>query len=255
MLDLTAAMVRLGPASLTELAAASGCTRVNAFRLLHTLQTRGLALQSERRGHWELGTGWLPIALAATRDGAMQSAAHPIMAELARLHGEPVYLALREGEQCVVAAVQGGTATLRLIALVGDRWPLHAGPGRLLLAYAPLTVQRAVLAGRLPRLARATQTDPARVSADLPGIQQRRWLITTNELADGMVSISAAVPGPPGEFVAALSIMSPALRLRPPRPHTLLTPLLEAAAQLGRVLFPTITRPAPETGPSGFTTP
>ncbi|WP_158747332.1 IclR family transcriptional regulator, partial [Acidisphaera sp. L21] len=163
MADLVAAMVQLGPASLTDLAAVSGCTRVNVFRLLRTLEARRLVVQAGRRGHWELGTGWLPVALAAARDGAIQTAARPIMAELVRSHGEPVYLAMREGEQCVVAAMQGGTATLRLIAMVGDRWPLHAGPGRLLLAYAPLTVQRAVLAGRLPRLARATRTDPARV--------------------------------------------------------------------------------------------
>ena len=244
-LDLVAAMVRLGPASLTHLAAASGCTRVNAFRILHTLEARGLASQEGKRGAWRLGVGWLAMAWAAGRDGALPRAAAPAMEALARSCAEPVTLAVRDGEQCEIVATHAGASTVRPLLAPGGRWPLHAGPGRLLLAYAPPPIQRAVLASRLPRLASATRVDPGWIAADLPRIRARDWLITTDEIAEGMVTVSAAVRDGMGEVIACLTIASPALRMRAPRPHTLLTALLTAAKQTGDAIQPGF---APATG-------
>ena len=248
MADLVAAMMRLGPASLTELAHHSGCTRANTFRLLHTLQARGLAMQIGRRGFWQLGTAWLSVARAAAHHGVFEAVAQPALGTLGERFGEPVYLSVRDGEQSVVAAIHGSSPSVRMVAAMGDRAPLHAGPGRLLLASAPLSVQRAVLASRLARLGPATRVDPHRISADFAAIKARNWLITTDEIADGMVSVSAAVLDPSAAVVAVLSIISPALRLRPPRPHALLTPLLDAATALGGRLYPSPSGPVETAG-------
>ena len=226
-------MVRLGPTSLTQLAAESGCTRVNAFRILHTLQARGLATQEGKRGAWRLGVAWLSVAWAAARDGALSRAAAPPMAALSRDCTESVILAQRDGEQTEIVAAQSVSPNLRPIMAPGERWPLHAGPGRLLLAYAPAAVQRAVLASRLPRLASATRVDPAWIAADLPRIRARNWLITSDEVAEGAVTVSTAVRDGAGAVIGCLSIASPALRMRAPRPHILLTSLLAAAAEIG----------------------
>ena len=232
-LSVLTAMARLGPATLVDLAAASGCTTVNAFRILRTLEARGFAAQDGQRGAWRLGTGLLPLARAATQLGLPQIAAAPVMTALTRSCGEPVVLAVRDGEQGEVLAVQSGARTARLFASPGDRAPLHAGPGRLLLAYAPLAIQTAVLTSRLPRLGAGSRTDPAWIAADLPRIRSRSWLITTGEIADDAVTVSAAVRDGAGAVVAVLSIASPALRMRPPRPHALLTPLVAAAEATG----------------------
>ena len=233
---LVSAMVRLGPSPLTQLAAEAGCTAANAFRILHTLSALGLAAQDGKRGPWQLGVGWLPVARAALVQGALPRAARPAMLALADSCGEVVSLLVRDGEQCEVAASAPEGAPARPYAVPGERAPLHAGPGRLLLAYAPLPIQRAVLARRLPRLGPATRTDPAAIGADLPRIRARDWLITTDEVADGAVTVSTAVRDRAGMVIGALSIVSPALRMRPPRPHTLLTPLVDTAGVLGQVL-------------------
>ncbi len=232
---LVTAMVRLGPSPLTRLAAEAGCTAPNAFRILHTLSALGMAAQDGKRGPWQLGVGWLSVAQAALRQGAVPLAARPVMAAFAASCGETVSLVMRDGEQCEVVAVQPANPAVRPYAALGERGPLHAGPGRLLLAHAPAAVQRAVLASRLPRLGPATRIDPAWIAADLPRIRARCWLITTDEIAEGAVTVTTAVRDRGGRVVGALSVVSPALRLRPPRPHTLLTPLTEAAEALGRV--------------------
>ncbi len=233
---LVSAMIRLGPSPLTRLAAEANCTAANAFRILHTLHALGLAAQNGKRGPWQLGVGWVPIGRAAVQQGAVQLAAHPVLVELSESCGEAVSLAIRDGEQCEVVAVYPENPGVRPFAVVGERWPLHAGPGRLLLAYAPQAVERAVLASRLGRLGRATRTDAAWVNADLPRIRTRNWLITADEIADDALTVSTAVRDRNQTVVAVLSVVSSVMRMRQPRPHTVITPLIMAATALGQVL-------------------
>ena len=235
-LDVVAALVRLGPASLTDLAQEADCTRVNAFRILHTLQSRGLAVQRSKRGAWQLGAGWLSVARGAQRQGALALAAAPIMAALAQSSGDGVYLAVRDGQEAEVVAVYPGAANTQTFARPGDRTPLHAGPGRLLLAYAPEPLQRAALVGRPVRVGPGARNDPDAVATDLVRTRKREWLITTHEVGEGAVSVSSPVRDRDGVVVAVLSIASPAIRMRPPRPHTLLTPLQTASKALGKAL-------------------
>ncbi len=233
---IVAALVRLGPSPLTRLAEEAGCTPPRAFRILHTLRELGLAAQAGKRGPWQLGAGWLTVARAAMEQGAIKLAADPILEEFVAMCGEPVSYLVRDGEQCEVAAAHPANPPIRPYMGLGERGPLHAGPGRLLLAYAPPLVQRAVLASRLARLGPETRTDPAWVSADLPRIRARAWLITTDEVGEGAVSVSVPVRDRLEEVIGALNVVSPTMRMRAPRPHTLLTPLAEAAAALSQAL-------------------
>ena len=236
--DLMLALARIGPASLTSLAEAAGCTRVNAFRILHTLEARGLAAQDGQRGPWRLGVGWMLVARAAAQQGVLRDAAATAMAALSASCGEPVMLIVRDGEQSEVVAVHSSAPAARLFAAPGDRLPLHAGPGRLLLAHAPVTIQRAVLTGRLARLAASTRVDAAWIAADLPRIRSRDWLVTRDEIADGAVTVSGLVRDDGGAVMATLSIVSSVVRMRPPRPHLLLSPLLTAAEAIGLLFHP-----------------
>ena len=235
-LDVLAALARLGPATLTELAKEANCTRVTAFRILHTLQARGFALQRAQRGAWQLGAGGLLVARAAHRQNVIPWTAAPVMAALAESSGDSVYLAVRDGQECEITAVQPGIVNTQTYARAGDRTPLLAGPGKLLLAFAPEPLQRAVKTGRLTRSGSGVRTDGDALDADLGRIRQRDWLITSHEIAEGVISVSSPVRDGLGEVIAVLSIASPGMRMRPPRPHALLTPLQAACVKLGQAL-------------------
>ena len=125
---------------------------------------------------------------------------------------------------------------LRVYTEVGKRGPLHAGSARMLLAHAPEAVQTQVLAQRLPRFTPATRTDSAWIAADLQRIRTRGYLITSDEVVPGAVSVTAPVRDASGQVVAALSVGAPSMRMRPPRPRTLLPQVVEAAARLSRAL-------------------
>ena len=248
-LDLLEAVARIGPAPLGNLAESAGCTRTAAFRLLRTLQARGFAIQDEARGVWRLGARWGVLGRAAQDQGALAATATPFLAELAQAVGENTYLRTRDGLQAETVAVFQAEPALRLYSTAGTRGPLHAGASRLLLAYAPEAIQTQVLAQRLPRFTPATRTDPNWIAADLQRIRARGYLITADEVHPGAVSVTVPVRDAGGQVVAALFVTAPSMRMRPPRPRSLLPQVLDAAAKLSRTLGAIV--PEPPEGAKG----
>lgn len=236
VLDVVAALVRTGPATLSQIAAAATCDRATTFRALHTLKTRGLAVQDEPRGRWRLGAAWLGIAHAADNQSALAEDAAPHLRALASQCGHTILLAVRDGQESQVIAVASVELGGSRANPVGSRAPLHAGPGRLLLAYAPAGLQRSVMATRVPRYTEATRVDWPWIAAELPRIRERGWLIATNETQEGLVTISSGVHDLTGSVVAVLSIQAPTFLMRHPRAQSLLAPLMEAAAALDKLL-------------------
>jgi IclR family KDG regulon transcriptional repressor len=235
-LDLMETLARNGPSTLAQLAETTGCTRTAAFRMMRTLQARGFALQDGPRGAWRLGARIGVLGSAATAQGALAVASTPVMRALAGAIGENVYLRIRDGLESETVAVTQGTEELPVASHLGRRRPLHAGPGRLLLAFAPPALVAQALTMRLPRFTPATRTDPQWISADLKRIRERGWLITSDEVQLGVVSMTAPVRDATGAVAAALTVSSTAMRLRPPRPRALVPFVLEAAAQISQTL-------------------
>jgi DNA-binding IclR family transcriptional regulator len=235
-LDLLEALAVIGPAPLAAVADAAGCTRTAGFRLLRTLQGRGFAIQDEARGVWRLGARWAALGQAAENQGALAATALPFMNELAKACGDNVYLHLRDGQMGETVAIMQADPGLRVYTEVGRRRPLHAGPFRMLLAYAPEAVQTQVLSQKLPRFTPATRTDPTWIAADLQRIRARGYLITADEIAPGAVSVTVPVRDANGQVIAVLCISAASLRMRPPRPRALVPMVAEAAARLSRAL-------------------
>jgi len=235
-LDLLEALARLGPASLAALAEAAGCTRTAAFRLLRTLQARGFAIQDEARGLWRLGARWNVLGRAASEQGALAATAMPFLSALGKATGENVYLRIREGMETETVAIYQTDAAVRVYSEVGKHGPLHAGCGRVLLAFAPESVQTQLLAQRLNRYTPATRIDSTWIAADLQRIRTRGYLITADEVVAGAVGIAAPVRDAAGAVVAVLHVSAPSMRMRPPRPRALLPQVMAAAAKLSEAL-------------------
>jgi IclR family KDG regulon transcriptional repressor len=235
-LDLLECLARLGPASLAALADGAGCTRTAAFRLLRTLQGRGFTIQDEARGLWRLGARWGALGRAATEQGALAATAMPFLVALGKATGENVYLRVRDGMESETVAIYQTDPTIRMYSEVGKRGPLHAGSSRILLAFAPESVQTQLLAQRLNRFTPATRIDSTWIAADLHRIRTRGYLITSDEVVAGAVGIGAPIRDTAGSVVAVLHISSPSMRMRPPRPRNLLPQVMDAAMKLSEAL-------------------
>jgi DNA-binding IclR family transcriptional regulator len=235
-LDLLDAMLSLGPSSLTHLAEATGCTRSLAFRMLRTLERRGYSRQDGPRGRWQLGYRMTMLGRVAAMQGALTAEAEPVLASLAKISGENTYLMTREGITSRIEAVCKADPVLLQYDEVGSLGQLHAGPGRLLLAFAPAAIQKLVLSQRLPRLGPQTRTDPGKIAADLPRIRSRGYLLTSHEISETGISIAAPVRDQTGEVIAALYIVSSSFRMPLAKAQTLLPTVMAHSASLSRRL-------------------
>ncbi|GAB3709221.1 helix-turn-helix domain-containing protein [Mariniluteicoccus flavus] len=131
-------VISLHPAGLTVAAIGDALDvhRAIAYRVVATLTDHGLVVRTPD-GRVRLAAG---IATLADRyAAALRQAARPVLAELARDTLATSYLAVAEGEECVVVAVDEAPGTVLQVGYrVGSRHPLARGAsGIAILARRP----------------------------------------------------------------------------------------------------------------------
>ncbi len=235
-LNLLEALARLGPSTLASLADAVGCTRSLAFRMLRTLEQRGFTLQDGARGAWRLGARNSALGREADGQGALARVAQPVLVSLSKICGENAYLMIRDGTLSRILNLHRADPKYWEHDVIGQTRQLHAGPGRLLLAHAPVAVQKRVLSERLGRLAPQTRTDPIAIAADLHRVRARGVLVTVGEVKEGGIAVAAPVRDLTGEVMAVLFISTSVLRLAPTRAQTRVPTVLAHADRLSRGL-------------------
>ncbi len=232
LLEVLAEHPHLG---VTELAERTGNTKSLVFRLLYTLERRGYVRKDPATRTYSLGQQPLFLADRARVHSRLIAASRPYLDELAAATNENVLLTVREGSWSVTVAVRESSQPLRLYAANGRRRPLHAGGApKVLLAFAPEEVRRAVLGGDLPRFTPHTITDPARLAEALAEIRRHPVVESQGELDDAACSVAAPVRDHTGDVVAALSIAGPVSRLAEPVRKGHRFKIADAAALVGR---------------------
>lgn len=200
-----------GELSLTDLCARTGEHKAVVFRLVRTLQDAGFLQQDPGTKRYRIGAGAFEVG-ALYRDGlSLERIAQSPLKALASEHGHTAFLLVLDGWQGVVVAAVEGSNSMRSVARPGERRHLHCtASGKVLLAGMPdAEIQRFLDSGRLPRLASATVTDPARVWKEVRAVRQRGYASTRNESSEGISSVGAPVLDAAGRTVAAISVAYP----------------------------------------------
>lgn len=216
-----------------------------AHRLVAELTAWG-ALEREPDGNYHVGLRLWEVATLAPRGVGLREAALPFMEDLYEATHGNVQLAVRDGLDTVYVERLAGRLSIGVRTRVGLRFPLHApGVGLVLLAYAPESVQDAVLAAPLASFTPQTVTDPAELRRRLADVRRSGIAVSDRQVTSDAISVAAplfgAVPGQEGtgEVVAALSVVLPADGTAP----WALAPAVRAAALgISRVLRDPVSR-------------
>lgn len=219
---------------LTELAARAGLPLPTAHRLVGELVEWG-ALTRLADGRYAVGRRLWDLGLLAPVQTGLRQAASPFLHDVYAATLATVHLAVRDRTRVLYLERLSGRASVPIVSTVGSRLPLHCtGVGKVLLAFAPESVQREVLQSGLRRVTRHTVTAPGILAEQLHRVRLEGYASTVEEMSLGACSV--AVPVRQGtEVVASVGIVVPSLRRERPR---LVAALQVAASGIERSLGP-----------------
>jgi IclR family acetate operon transcriptional repressor len=206
----------IGNATLSELAADLGQAPASVYRVLVTLQGRGIVGYEADGQIWHIGPTAYLIGSRFLRRTSLVERARPVLRRLMEQTGETANLGIaREGQVLFVSQVETH-ATIRAFFPPGTMSPMHAsGIGKALLAHMPDDDRDRLLDGQeLTQFTQFTCADRPALEADLAQIKARGYSIDAEEKNLGMRCIAAPIFDVYGETVAGISVSGPTSRVR-----------------------------------------
>lgn len=195
---------------LADLAQQVDLPKSTVHRLVAALTTEGLA-QTGSGGAITLGAGITRLA-AARRDTLVQDL-HPLLERLGANLEETVDLAILDGATARFVDQVPAPQRLRAVSAVGESFPLHCtANGKALLAALPPDEALGLIPAELPRFTETTIITRDLLLADLKKVQEQGVAYDREEYTEGICATGAAVIGPDGRAVAAISVPVPAVR-------------------------------------------
>jgi len=204
--------------STTEVSKRLGISRSTAYRLLLTLESRGVVEHHAATRGWTLG--WRLFALAQrSRAEKLREAAAEAMRRILEQERETVNLAAYSAGELVYIATLDSPHPFRMTELPGEIAPLHATAlGKAVLA-ALADEARAALLEELELRPMTENTVGSRreLEKQLELIRSRGWSMESGEAAIGVTCVGAAILDGSGSPIAAMSVSVPDVRLTPQR--------------------------------------
>ncbi len=203
-----------GP-TLTELAERLDQSPATIYRILVTLQNRGMVEAEAENQTWFIGSRAFLVGSAFLRRTGLVERSRPVMRWLMEESGETANLGIeRRGLVIFVSQVETH-ASIRAFFPPGTRSPLHAsGIGKALLAQYPAARLDRVIGGRLEKFTETTLTDADALRREVAAIRAQGYAVDDEERSEGMRCIAAPVFDATGDAVAGVSVSGPVSRVK-----------------------------------------
>jgi IclR family acetate operon transcriptional repressor len=226
-------IARKGSLGVTAIARELNLNKTTVFRLLATLESRGLVEQNEERGEYRLGFTASMLAAGANRQPDTVAVCRPYAVQLANQVGETVNLAVLDGRDVMTLDQVAGGSSIGMIDWVGRRAPLHAtAAGKVLLADLSAAERDKLLPDPLPRYTEHTIVDRKILDAQLATARAEGVAYTYEEHEIGLVAMGAPVRRLDGVVIASLNLSWPSYRVTDELLPDLRKALVEAARQV-----------------------
>ena len=127
--------------SVQHIASRLGVSRNKAFRLVATLEERGLVVRDDLSGNCRIGLATVEMAQKLINSVNLVRLAHPVMESLARKHDEAVYLTVLQGDEVLFLDMVDSGQNIKAASLVGRRFPFFTNAaGKALKALESIDV-------------------------------------------------------------------------------------------------------------------
>ena len=202
------------PVNLKALANESGLHVSTVHRILGALAAIGL-VEHQPGGLYRLGLRWLEYGNLVRERLEVRDIARPFIEALHNRIGEPVNLAIRDGDDIIyLDRASANASRIRVFYRVGSRAPLHlTSLGKLFLASDnPDAVTAYATRTGLPGNTTHSLTRLPVLNKALKEVQSAGVAFDNEEAELGLRCVAAPVHDDQGKLVAAISVSSPAER-------------------------------------------
>jgi IclR family transcriptional regulator, pca regulon regulatory protein len=218
---------------LSDVARLTGLTRATARRFLHTLVELGYMRTDGKL--FSLTPHVLNLGFSYLSGLSITEVAQPHVQDLASIVHESSSVAVLDGDD-IVYVVRVPTKRIMTVAIsVGTRFPAYAtSMGRVLLAsLSPDQLDAYLQRVELTPLTRFTVTDTARLRQLLDQVRRDGFVITDQELEEGLRSTAVPIRDANGTVIAAINLSAQATRVSSAQMRAELLPhLLETARRI-----------------------
>ncbi|MCC6944568.1 MAG: IclR family transcriptional regulator [Thermomicrobiales bacterium] len=225
----------LGP---TELARLTGIDRSTAHRILAALSSEQMVARVDRNGTYQLGSGLAALGLVAANRLDLRHVARPHLEALHARCDETVNLGLLEKDSILYIDMIESSHGLRMAASIGTRDSLVVTAlGKAILAQMP-PERRTQMLEQLPLVSRTPYSiqsrDELRAAVETARVQG--YALDNQENEIGACCVGAAITGPSGEVIGAVSASLPLIRFAPDRRDEIIGVVVETAQSISREL-------------------
>jgi IclR family acetate operon transcriptional repressor len=225
--------------TLSTLAAQMGQSPATVYRILVTLEGRGLVEFDADEQVWHIGAQAFVIGARFLRRSSLVDRARPILRKLMEQTGETANLGTERNGFVLFLGQVETHASIRAFFPPGTLSPMHAsGIGKALLAHMDEDRLSRLLDGRgrttpvLEPFTEHTITDAGTLRADLAETRRRGYAIDGEEKNLGMRCIAAPVFDMTQEAVAGISVSGPTSRVGEDQIEFLSNAVRQAASDL-----------------------
>jgi len=204
-----------------------GLTRNKLFRLLATLEEKGLVERDEENGVYLLGVRAFAMAQHILQHANIIRLAHPVMEELAEKLDEAVYFTVMSNDDEVLFLdMVDCFQQVKASSLLGKSLPFFTNAaGKVIKALSSLE-----LFGRSPR--RKQVPDPRALKEELEEIRKRGVAVDVGGIGEGVCTVAVAIRDYAGKVVGALTLLAPAFRLVDRLDREVIPLMMESADRL-----------------------
>lgn len=224
--------------SLAELSKCVGLHTSTTFHLVRTMVELGVVRQVKATKRYHLGRTIFSLAASSSSEVDLIATATPFLENLARESGESSHLALRSGNDVVVAAKVAGTGAFQLVERAGGLRPAHCtGLGKVLLAAMPENHFESYLtSAQLQAWTSKSITDKDQLRAEIERVREAGVGFDDAEFNDEVRCVAAPIYDFTGQAVGAVGVSGPIWRMNLQRMDQITQRVRETAAELSEEL-------------------
>lgn len=219
----------------SEIAQAVDLHKATTHRIVTTLLNFGYLERALDGQRYRLGLRLTELGYKAIRRLDLRREALLQMNQLSQRWGETCDLSIFDQDEVLYIEMLPGSHALTITAAVGQRLPAHCtASGKIFLAYLPDQVLEDILRKPLKVYTRNTISAAENLRQQLDLIRQQGYAFDDEEFETGIRAVACPIFDRTGKIIAAISIPSPASRMKPERVPEIVAALAEATQAVSR---------------------